>query len=353
MTNKTRVIKLPFIYEIFDSIIENTVFFRLPRFEAFLHSFRILEAMQNNFDLSNKALDDSIASSQFFADTKKYLIYWIYTKCPEGGRFIKTNESDIEKSMKAISLAYKFSLIHDVTVAVQKNWADFYFDKQKKLINFRYRDQQKGVSLFRKFSDKVVREATNIDNIANEMKHAKAIIDALGQFSETVYITKDKELRYSTNEFILKSIEEYLRKTHSLQAILDDSWSLGSYSIGDFRSIWIQINKLSLLHMIACIRSYQKYENYDPGFNNLLLRIGKSALINYINKHTGKSKLVISEIIRDLTYDYTISHMDIMYQPVIEMNKNEIFISPLLIIENHIDRNFQALLTFDSSFTKI
>jgi len=344
MENKIVVLEPSFIYDLFDSIIAKTDFFKLPRFEAFLHSFRILEAMQYNISLGNKALDELVASSRFFEDSKKYLIYWIYSKCPEGGRFIKTNESHIEKSMPALSLAYKFSHIHDAIVATQKNWATFYFDEQKKLINFKYQDQKKGVLLFRNFFDRVIRETENIRELTQDMKNAKAMIEAFNQFSEMVRITTDKKLRYSTNKFILNSFEKHVKETLSKQTILHDSWSLGPYSIGDFRSTWIQINKLSIMHMFAYIRSIQKFGNYDPGFNNSIFKVRKSALIKYLNKHTGLSEIVISEIIRDLTYDYTIPHMDIMYQPLIEMN-NEIFISPHLIIGSFIDRNFQVLIT--------
>jgi len=70
----------------------------------------------------------------------------------------------------------------------------------------------------------------------------------------------------------------------------------------------------------------------------------KTSLIYYIKKYTGINKPVISEIIQDLTYDYRIPHMDVMYQPLIEMNY-EIFFSPHIIIESLIDRNFQVLLT--------
>jgi len=265
-----------FIYNLFDSIIANADFFRLPRFEAFLHSFRVLEAMQNNIGMDNKGLDELVASSRYFEDTKKYLIYWIYTKCPEGGRFIKTNESHIEKVMPALELAHKFSLIHDAVVAAQKSWATFYFDAQKKLINFRYFDYEKGVLFSRKFFDRVNREARNIIELAQEMNNAEAMVEAFNQLSRTVRITKDKELRYSTNEFIVNSFEEYVRRTLNKQAILHDSWSLGPYSIGNFRSTWIQLNKLAIIHMFAFIMSFQKYGNYDPGFNFSIFRINKT-----------------------------------------------------------------------------
>ncbi len=341
MRNETKVLKSTFIYNIFDSIIADSDFFSLPRLEAFLHSFRILEGMQNNLGLGNKELDELIN----FEDIKKYLIYWIYKKCPEGGILKKTSESDIEKSIQAISLAHKFSIIHDAIVSVQKQWADFYFDNKKNLIKFRYRDKEKGILLSGKFFDKIRREAKNINQIKKKTKNSKTIFKAIKQFSETVRITPDKILKYQTDKFILNSFEKYARETLNLQAILDDSWSLGSYSIGDFRAAWIQINKLSFIHMFAFLSSYQKYGNYDPGFNNALFRIRKNNLIKCIKKHTGLNELVISEIIRDLTYDYTIPHMDIIYQPLIEINNSEIFLSPLLIIRSMIDRNFQALLT--------
>ena len=345
MKKKMEILNPRFIFDLFDSIIAELDFFKLPRCEAFLHSFRILEAMQNNLGLGTKALDELIASSRFFEDTKKYLIYLIFTKCPEGGRFIKTNAADIEISMPAISLAKNFSLVHDAIVATQKNWADFFLDEQRKLIRFSYRDPEKGILLFRKSNNQVERDAKNIGELTQEMKNAEVMIEALNQFSDSVRITKDRELKYSTNKFILDAFEEDVRVTLNKQAILEDSWTLGPYSIGDFRSIWIQLNKLSLLHMFAFIRSYQRYGDYDAGYNDSIFSIRKSALINYINKHTGRSEAMITEIIRDLTYDYKLPHMDILYQPLIEMFDNVIFISPNLIIGSLIDRNFQALLT--------
>jgi len=344
MENKEEIFDPSDIFSIFDELLADIEFFKYPRLEAFLHSFRLLEAFENNVGVGNIGLDESITLSRYIEDIKKYLIYWIYTRCLEGGNLVKTEEIHIKETIPVLQLAHKFSLLHDAVVAAQKGWMTVNFDEQEKKINFKYKNSEKGALFFLKFFDRVNREIKSITNILQEEKNQKNLYKALNLFSNIVYITKDGELRYSTNEFIVNSFEDYIRASINQQSILCDSWSLGPYTIGDFRSVWIQINKLSLIHIIAFVESYRKYGNYDPGFNYSIFKISRISLIRYIRKYTRLNEVIISEILQDLTYDYSIPHMDIIYQPLIKIN-NVIFFSPNLIIKSFFDRNLQVLLS--------
>ena len=114
MANEIKKIDPLFIFDLFDSEISNIEFFKFPQFEAFQHSFRLLEGLESNIEFGLKSFDELLASQQKYEDTKKYLIYWIYTKCPKGGKEVWTDEFHIEKTIPAIMLARNFSLIPNV-----------------------------------------------------------------------------------------------------------------------------------------------------------------------------------------------------------------------------------------------
>ena len=345
MTNEVKLTNPSDIHNLFKSIRRNMDFFKFPRYEAFLHSFRILEAMNNNVKLGIESLDEYLLEEQSVYDTMKYLIYWIYTESPEGGRFTLTEGLHIEKTYPAIELARNYSMIHDSVVAAQKGWMTLEIHKKQKLISFRYLDSAKGVLFALKFFNHLIRANKRITELIKKDESYEVILKALDQLSNSVRITKDNELKYNTNEFILKTMEESLRKSLEKGFILSDSWSIEAYSVRDFRLIWIQLAKLSQIHIFAFNMSSQKFKNNKLGYNNSIFRINKNVLIDYIKKYSGLSKEVIARVIKDLTYDPKIPYIDIIQQPLIEISKNEIYFSPNLIIGSLIDRNLQVLLT--------
>jgi len=337
-------VKPSFIYELFDSVVASTPLFSLPRYEAFLHSFRLIEALESNFSVQGRGLDAMLLAARKYQDTKQHLIYLIYAKCPSGGRYTLTNKPHIEATIAAIEIAYSYSLVHSMIVGAEKGWGAFYFNEIKKELFFKYHDPVKSTHFFNKFSDRVSWETNNLQTLEADYPKLERLNLAISQLADTVRITKEKELRFTTNPFIHTAIEEYLKIQLSKQYTLNDSWSLGPYLISDFRSVWIQLCKLSLFRSFAFLESVKKYGDYDPGYNNILCRINKTELTQFISKYTKLNGSVISEILSDLTYDPNIRFIDIIQEPLVEMNKNDICFSPSMILGSLIDRNLQVLL---------
>jgi hypothetical protein len=337
-------VKPSFIYGIFDSVVASTPLFSLPRYEAFLHSFRLLEALESNFSVQGRGLDDMLLAERKYQDAKQYLIHLIYAKCPSGGRYILTNKSHIKATLAAIEIAYSYSQVHSMIVGAEKGWGAFYFNEIKKELSFNYHDPVKSTQFFNKFNDRVAWESKNLKTLAADYQELERFNLAITQLVDTVRITREKELRFTTNPFIHSAIEEYLNVQLSKQYTLNDSWSLGPYQISDFRSVWIQLCKLCLFRLFAFLESVKKYGDYDPGYNNILCRKSKTELTQFISKYTKLKERVISEILIDLIYDPSIRFIDIIQQPLVEMNKNDICFSPSLVLGSHIDRNLQVLL---------
>lgn len=278
-------------------------------------------------------------------DTRKYLVYWIYTECSKQGKFTNTRKSDIEATLSAIELAAKFSSIHDAIVATQIGRAYFCIDKRNKTIIFEYFDNDKGMQFAYKFFEAVEREAQHLSKLIREPSRKDQMPRAIAQLTDSVKITKDKELRYSTNQFIRDSFKEYLETSLNLQRIIPDSWSIGAYTIGNYRSVWTQLCVLSLIHKLCFIDSQAKFGNYDSGCNSALFHINKISLLNYLIRNTTLDRAIVSEIIKDLIYNISIPHIDIIQQPLIEIVHNEIAFSPSMILGSLADRNLQVLLS--------
>jgi len=342
MPNEIKISNPSDIHKLFKFIRDNTDFFKLPKFEAFLHSFRTLETIHLNIELRQKYLEDFFLAELSLQDTMQYLIYWIYRECPEGGRYVLTKDSQIKKIIPIIKLAYNYSKIHDFIVAVQKSWAIFHINEKQKLVSFKYKDLEKSFLFNIKLKDRLIRQAQNTAELQKELDKIEGMKEALNQLQDSVTITKDRELKYRTNRFILDKFKKFSILTLEKEFMFPESWSIGPYSIGNFRTLWIELNKLSLIHVFALRMSIMTNRIDEIGFlNNSIFRISKSSLLYYVKKHTS----LIKEIIQDLIYNIALPHVDIMHQPLIEMNKNEIFFSPTLILNSFVERNLQVLLT--------
>ncbi|MHA1330869.1 MAG: hypothetical protein ACTSR2_07315, partial [Candidatus Hodarchaeales archaeon] len=205
----------------------------MPRLEAFLHSFRTLEAIHLNIELCQKYLDDLFLAELSLQDTMQYLIYWIYRDCPEVGRYVSTKISQIEKIIPIIKLAYNYSKIHDFIVAVQKNWAIFHINEKQKLVSFKYKDLEKSFFFSLKFKDRLLRQAQNIAELQKKLAKIEEMKEALNQLQDSITITKDHELRYRTNRFILDKFKKFSILTLEKEFMFPESWSIGPYSIGN------------------------------------------------------------------------------------------------------------------------
>lgn len=338
------VVDPPFLYELFDSVVANTPLFSLPRYEAFLHSFRLIEALDTDLSVLGHGFDALLLSTRKYQDARQYLIHSLYKKCPPGGIYTLSDKSHIEAAAAVIEIISNFSSVHSLIVAAEKGWGSFYLDEPNKEIAFKYHDPVKVAQFFTKFSTKVSWEFKHFQDLESSHPDPAPFNLAIRQLVETVRITKDKELRYSTNQFIHRVFKEYLEIQLRVQYTLSDTWSLGPYQISDFRAVWIQLCKLCLFRTFAFLESLKKYRDYDPGFNNILFRINKADLIHFISKHTSLNEPIILEIINDLIYDPDIRFIDIIQQPLVEMNRNDICFSPSIILGSLIDRNLQVLL---------
>jgi len=227
MPNEIKISNPSDIHKLFKFIRDNTDFFKLPKFEAFLHSFRTLETIHLNIELRQKYLEDFFLAELSLQDTMQYLIYWIYRECPEGGRYVLTKDSQIKKIIPIIKLAYNYSKIHDFIVAVQKSWAIFHINEKQKLVSFKYKDLEKSFLFNIKLKDRLIRQAQNTAELQKELDKIEGMKEALNQLQDSVTITKDRELKYRTNRFILDKFKKFSILTLEKEFMFPESWSIG------------------------------------------------------------------------------------------------------------------------------
>lgn len=346
MNRSSEISKPSDIHDLFKFFRENLEFFKLPRIEAFLHSFRIFETIHIYMEMGLTSLRDLFVNEQTLQDAMKYMAYWISSECQGGDNYVLTEDSHIEKTIPAIGLTYDYTKIHDFVVATQKEWATLHFNEKQKTISFRYSDPAKSSLFFTRLGDRLKKQALATTELGNGLDKIKGLEKALSRLLKTITFSKDGKLRYNTDAFILNRMKEFSKTTLEKEYILPHSWSVGAYSIKDFRNLWLHLNKFIWIHSFALRMAIINDLNDNLGYiNNSIVIINKNTLINYFKKHTGLTKDVVNEIIGDLIYDVQIPFMDVMYQPLIELNKNNILLVPTLIINSFVDRNFQVLLT--------
>ncbi|MEN6312279.1 MAG: hypothetical protein ABFD80_12160 [Acidobacteriota bacterium] len=67
-----------FLYALSDSVSAAIPFFSLSRYEAFLHSFRLMEALDTNASILGKSIESTLITTRAYQDARQYLIYKEY-----------------------------------------------------------------------------------------------------------------------------------------------------------------------------------------------------------------------------------------------------------------------------------
>jgi hypothetical protein len=149
---------------------------------------------------------------------------------------------------------------------------------------------------------------------------------------------------YSLNPKIVQRAVESLRPTIDARFSLPDDWTFAMFTLDDFRRVARVLFALSLIHFSSRL-SAALVGCPGNGIARALLLMESNELLDRLTRYSGIKRTAIIEIVQMLTYGSSgQKNADPALQPLIKLSPSFIAISPNLLMNSSIERNFSVLL---------
>jgi hypothetical protein len=181
---------------------------------------------------------------------------------------------------------------------------------------------------------------TKADSLANPVLGG---FDLLSRIDKSVKI-KDNKFSYDFNQSIAKRTMEVYSDLFTDKFVLPQNYMLNRYSVGDYVSVAKYLFALAMVHNNARIMAALK-GCYCDGILNAMIVLNKYELARSISKLFTISLQTVQEILLDLTFgERGIRQPDIAIQPLFPIHRDLLLISPTIIANSALERNFAVLL---------
>ncbi|HDH06461.1 MAG TPA: hypothetical protein ENH01_12285 [Nitrospirae bacterium] len=335
------------IHKYVEALINNMPLFKMPRYEALLHVLRTMEALFTRGSISERSEANLIMANRAFQDILRYMVYWTYSICPEGGKILSTPANCKEMIKETIEIAESYSKVFDFIKAEEMGDVSFNINKHSKIIGIEYLNEEAGRSfgLHEFFKGKELGNQSK-NFFGNESGNMENMLKAKEEIEKSIKIKNKKEFIYSRSKFVFKTFEELSENIISQMFLMPEGWSLGFYTIGNFKLFWKHLLKIAIIHQVAFISYVEKMikGNKNISYDNAVRCDNKKDLVNHIHMYSGLEKKVINNIIQDLIYDNAVKWTDIMFQPLFQI-ENKIIFSPNVIVGSRAERNINVLMS--------
>ena len=112
----------------------------------------------------------------------------------------------------------------------------------------------------------------------------------------------------------------------------------------------IALTTLCYIHFCSCF----SIENPLIRLKNSLIIQSPESIAEYIRSQTTLSKCKIETILNYITFDPAKQNVDIMYQPIVKVGDDQLFIAPMLFMGSRPERNLLAVIStmHDTTYSK-
>ncbi len=150
--------------------------------------------------------------------------------------------------------------------------------------------------------------------------------------------------KYSLNPKIVQRAVDGLGPTIDARFSLPGDWTFAMFTLDDFHRVARVLFALSLIHFSSRL-SAALSGCPGNGIARALLLMEPSELLDRLTRYSGIKRSTITEIVQMLTYGSSgQKNADPALQPLIQLSPSLIAISPNLLINSSIERNFSVLL---------
>ena len=153
-------------------------------------------------------------------------------------------------------------------------------------------------------------------------------------------------LKYNIPNIVFDQVSDRIDRLTAGRWVMDSSWDLGGYTIGQLRQFWTALNTLCLIHELVCfsLKDHQRILELVVRFLN------RKAWEKELSIRSKLRQEVVSQIISDLIYDPGLyepgsKQAHVTFQPIFSFGCDILAVSNWLVHTSNIERNTWDLVS--------
>ena len=167
-----------------------------------------------------------------------------------------------------------------------------------------------------------------------------SISEANEQLKRSVRI-EDGQLCYALTSEIVDRFIRLATEQWNMTKTLPDSWQFDLFSLAEYRQFWINLAALCYIHFFSCL----SIQDPDIRLQNSIIILPVNQLCGTVASLSGIGNETVRRIVNYITFNPKKRNADIMYQPIINHNEEQLLIAPMLVIGSRPERNLLALVS--------
>ena len=274
-------------------------------------------------------------------DSLRHLLHAIFTRCPTGGEIRASTLAEFELGERTFTSFSRFSRIRDVIETATRGSSTCTFDYQEGLIRI---ENPPGAALDVARREERLRELKDRPSVLTD-RDREELREAAELVRRTVEL--DPELRSFSYRSPPETISAFAAFDEKFQVEalpterLPPEWSLGPYTLADYRTFWTHLRVMSHIHcqLLADVR----IDGLVP-FNAGVPVLASEELLEHLELFGGLDRQTSKEILRDMTYNpNAVKWTDPAYQPIVPLDEKQIALVPALVDGSNYERNLLVL----------
>lgn len=154
------------------------------------------------------------------------------------------------------------------------------------------------------------------------------------------------QICYELNSEILTPFVEVAEAQWNATKTLPDSWKFDTFTLEEYKSVWIAIAALCYIHFFSCLTIKDPLVRIE----NALIVQSPDSVIGYAASISNVEKEKVKSIFDYLIFEPSKKNVDIMYQPIVKINEDMVLIAPMLFMGSRPERNLLAVVSSRSDF---
>ncbi|MDD5530358.1 MAG: hypothetical protein PHX21_10080 [bacterium] len=273
----------------------------------------------------------------------KYCLSWIYNASPKKDMFQRPtyiNNRRYSEANELFDVGLDYMFVESAYIMYSREWvnaeimdahtvkfirtsAELSYDVLDNIIG-RVRDNKSFSNSFPN-SSRYVMQSNDLEKIIDSIK-------PIGDNAITYKI--DNDMFYNAVQNLSNILEGIF--------FFPSNWKFRNISISAFRSVWRVLNTLCEIHSICHLYAYRKVGTLAS--RSKVLLITREELTDKISAGCDITRQEIIDILTLMQYDTSLKKPDPALQPLIEISKNFLAITPQFIMGCNHERNLIALL---------
>lgn len=192
----------------------------------------------------------------------------------------------------------------------------------------------------------ILREAGNTEfSSFTEALNPTQIMEANAKLQKEISI-QDGQICYELNSEILSPFIEAAEGQWNATKTLPEYWKFDLFTLEEYKSVWIAIAALCYIHFFSCLTIKDPLARIE----NALIIQSPDGVIEYATSISNVKRETVGKIFNYLIYEPSKKNVDIMYQPIMKIDKDMILIAPMLFMGSRPERNLLAVVSSRSDF---